>query len=54
MLFTQTIRLPRYLALARAGKSMPAKIAMIAITTNNSINVNAFRHERFGRITGMG
>ena len=28
------------LALARAGNSMPARIAMMAMTTNNSINVN--------------
>jgi len=33
-------------AAARAGKSMPARIAIIAITTNSSINVNDFSHER--------
>ena len=33
-------------ALAKAGKSMPAKMAMIAITTNNSIKVNAARRFR--------
>jgi hypothetical protein len=31
------------LALANAGRSMPAKIAMMAITTSNSMSVNAFR-----------
>ena len=29
------------LALARAGNNMPAKMAMIAMTTNNSIRVKA-------------
>ena len=29
------------LALAKAGKSSPASMAMIAMTTSNSINVNA-------------
>ena len=31
------------LALASAGKSMPAKIAMMAITTSSSMSVKAFR-----------
>jgi hypothetical protein len=31
----------RALPWAKAGKSNPAKIAIIAITTNSSINVNA-------------
>ena len=31
------------LALLRAGKSMLAKMAMMEITTSNSINVNAIR-----------
>ena len=39
------------LALLKAGNSMPAKMAMIAITTSSSINVNAlvgaFRRIRF-------
>jgi hypothetical protein len=35
------------LALAKAGKSMPAKIAMMAITTSNSISVNPFEYEYF-------
>jgi hypothetical protein len=30
-------------ALAKAGNNMPAKMAMIAMTTNNSIKVNAAR-----------
>ena len=29
------------LALAKAGRSMPAKIAMMAMTTSSSISVNA-------------
>jgi len=29
------------LALANAGKSIPARMAMMAITTSNSISVNA-------------
>jgi hypothetical protein len=36
------------LALLRAGKSMAARIAMMAMTTNNSINVNAPREDRLG------
>src|SRR5262245_23121584 len=32
------------LALERAGRSIPARIAMIAITTSNSIRVNANRY----------
>ena len=32
--------LPFSLAVAKAGRSMPAKIAMIAITTRSSISVN--------------
>src|SRR5882762_4451796 len=37
----QAMRFPRSLALARAGSNMAARIAMIAITTNSSIKVNA-------------
>src|SRR5262245_17899747 len=33
-------------ALARAGKSMPAKMAMMAMTTRSSIKVNAARNGR--------
>ena len=41
MLFMQTVRLPEYRALAKAGRKRAAKIAMIAITTSNSMSVNA-------------
>src|SRR6266498_2317968 len=34
------------LALPKAGKSSPARIAMIAITTSNSISVKAPEHRR--------
>src|SRR5205085_2849240 len=37
------IRCARALALERAGRSKLARIAMIAITTSNSIKVNAIR-----------
>lgn len=37
----QTARRPRSLALLKAGNSIAAKIAMIAITTRSSIKVNA-------------
>src|SRR6267378_4363576 len=42
------MRLAFSLALARAGSSIAARIAMMAITTSNSINVNppAGRHDR--------
>jgi hypothetical protein len=39
-LLVQVAALARSLALLRAGKSIPARIAMMAITTNNSIKVN--------------
>ena len=35
----QTVCTPFALAFAKAGKSMPAKIAMMAMTTSSSINV---------------
>jgi hypothetical protein len=35
------------LALAKAGNSIPAKMAMIAITTSNSISVNPLEYEHF-------
>src|ERR1041385_2304405 len=38
-LFTQEVCLALHFALAKAGRSIAARIAMIAITTNNSINV---------------
>ena len=42
MLFLQAARLAFSFAEERAGSSNEARIAMIAITTSNSINVNAF------------
>jgi hypothetical protein len=41
MLFQQAVLIPEYFALAKAGSSMPAKMAMIATTTSSSIKVNA-------------
>ena len=35
------------LALAKAGNSIPAKMAMMAITTSSSISVNPFEYECF-------
>src|SRR5688572_27845978 len=40
---------PFSFALARAGKSIPARMALIAMTTNNSIRVNAPRVTDRGR-----
>src|SRR5262245_43956010 len=40
-LFRHEMRFPFSFARAKAGKSIPARIAMMAITTSNSINVNA-------------
>lgn len=42
----QLIRFAFSFALAKAGKSNPARIAMIAITTSNSINVKARERAR--------
>src|SRR3954465_625006 len=42
-LLTHEIRLAASLALLNAGKSIPARMAMIAITTKSSISVNAER-----------
>src|ERR1039458_7817495 len=39
LLFTQVMRMALALALDRAGKSMAARIAMMAMTTNSSIRV---------------
>jgi hypothetical protein len=39
-LLTHLILMPLVFAFANVGKSMPARIAMIAITTRSSINVN--------------
>src|SRR5262245_53970256 len=46
-LLTQLMRRPFSLALARAGRSKPARMAIMAITTNNSISVNAERGLEF-------
>ena len=40
-LFMHCVRLARSLALASAGNSMAARIAMMAMTTSSSIRVNA-------------
>src|SRR4051794_35178588 len=40
----QLMVVARLLALLKAGKSIAARIAMMAITTNNSIRVNAARN----------
>src|SRR5262245_53366331 len=42
-LFKQNVVWPFALALLKAGRSMPARIAMIAITTSSSIKVKASR-----------
>jgi len=42
LLFRQAIEVPAALALANAGRSNAARMAMIAITTSSSISVNAF------------
>src|SRR5438445_5828208 len=46
MLLTQLICCPFALAFDKAGKRRLAKIAMMAMTTNNSIKVNARRTAR--------
>src|SRR5262245_60670300 len=43
MLLTQAVRLAFSLAFARAGNNKAARMAMIAITTSNSIKVNPRR-----------
>ena len=40
-LLLHVVRLARSFAFANAGNSSAARIAMMAMTTNNSINVNA-------------
>jgi hypothetical protein len=40
-------------ALASAGRSMPARMAMIAITTNSSMRVNAEERGRRAEITAL-
>src|SRR6516225_9455069 len=42
-LFRHWLWFARFLAEDNAGSSMAARMAMMAITTNNSINVKAFR-----------
>ena len=42
LLFRQAIEVPAALALAKAGRRSAARMAIIAITTSNSISVNAF------------
>src|SRR5688500_6107021 len=53
MLFRQYILCPFAFAFASAGKSMPARMAMIAMTTSNSIRVKAANRfsDFFVRIT---
>ena len=41
LLFMHEMPCALVLALARAGNNMPAKMAIMAITTSNSINVKA-------------
>src|SRR6266550_6031961 len=41
MLLMQEVRMPLYLAFAKAGSSRLARMAMMAITTNSSMRVNA-------------
>src|SRR5688572_21617785 len=41
MLLRQVVRMPLYFAFARAGSKRLARMAMMAITTNSSIRVNA-------------
>src|SRR6266542_2143578 len=45
-LFTQTMLQALALALTTAGSSRPARMAMMAITTSNSIRVNAWFEKR--------
>ena len=41
------------LALASAGRSMAARMVMMAMTTNNSINVKAYRLVLLGVFNGF-
>src|SRR2546429_8628809 len=50
-LLAHWIACPFILALASAGKSRPARIAMMAMTTSSSISVKARRFERQDFIT---
>jgi hypothetical protein len=49
----QTVRIPLSLAEARAGKSSAARMAMMAMTTSNSINVNAREWEEGFILIGL-
>src|SRR4030095_9627752 len=51
-LFVQLTRKARFLALLNAGNNMPARIAMMAMTTSSSIKVKA--EFRFINLTGFG
>ena len=51
-LLRHTTEAPRCLARLSAGKSIPAKIAIIAMTTSNSIKVNALWLRPAGRSVG--
>ena len=53
-LFMQEVRCAFCFALAKAGNNMAAKIAMMAMTTNSSINVNPDRKEPlYERLLGL-
>ena len=51
MLLTHAMRCALDFALATAGNNIAARIAMMAITTSNSINVNARRDFKILRIS---
>src|SRR6185295_20163548 len=53
-LLLQLARLARSFALARAGRSSAARIAMMAMTTSNSTSVNAVKQCAFERGPGRG
>ena len=46
VLLMQEVRMARSFALPKAGSSMAAKIAMMAMTTSSSIKVNASLERR--------
>src|SRR5688500_5994878 len=46
----QVVPLVLLLALDKAGRSMPARIAMMAMTTRSSISVNPLRRDGFGMV----
>src|SRR5436190_1723164 len=49
-LFMQLVRLARSFALASAGSSIAARIAMMAMTTSSSMSVNAEPTNGLGRV----